>query len=50
MEKVVEQVSVGVDSGKKDMDLSEKSMDEGDDTNEEEEIPAKKTKIDGKQN
>jgi hypothetical protein len=45
-EKVAEQVSVGVDSGKKD-NLSEKSMDEGDDTNEEEEIPTKKSKIEG---
>lgn len=46
MEKVAEQVSVGLDTGKKD-NLSEKSMDEGDDTNEDEEIPTKKSKIDG---
>jgi hypothetical protein len=46
VEKVTEQVSVGVDSGKKDS-LSEKSMDEGDDTNEEEEVPTKKSKIEG---
>lgn len=47
-EKVADQVSVVVDSGKKDS-ISEKSMDEGDDTNdgEEEEIPAKKSKIEG---
>lgn len=47
-EKVAEQVSVAVDSGKKDS-ISEKSMDEGDDTNEgeDEEIPSKKSKIEG---
>lgn len=46
--KIAEQVSEGtsVDSGKKD-NHQEKDMD-GNDTNEEEEVPAKKTKIEGK--
>jgi hypothetical protein len=47
-EKVAEvSVNAVIESGKRD-NTSEKSMDEGDDTNEEEEIPTKKSKIEGK--
>lgn len=49
-EKEAEQVSAvfAVDSGKKD-NHSEKSMEDGDDSNEEEEeVPTKKSKIEGK--
>jgi hypothetical protein len=47
LEKVAEQVSAGsvVDSGKKDK-LNEKNTEGGDDSNEEQ-IPAKKPKIEG---
>lgn len=49
-ERAVEKLQVSglaVESGKKD-NVSEKSMDEGDDTNEDEELPAKKVKLEGK--
>lgn len=48
-EKAVEKLQVSglaVESGKKD-NVSEKSMDEGDDTNEDEELPLKKVKLEG---
>jgi hypothetical protein len=45
-----EQVSaIAAESGKKD-NTSEKSMDEGNDTNEDEEVPSKKTKLDSEFN